>query len=150
MQFPICVVTVDVTVVVDDMRNCVPKWLKTRCMRESEAAGFAFERLDVYQRAIEFLVVVARIISELPSGNASLTDQLRRAALSVPVNVAEGVGRSSAPDRRRHYAIARGSAMECAAILDACRVLQLASPDLLADGRSLLLRVVQMLSKMCA
>ena len=146
MQFPICIVTVDV----DEMRNCVPEWLKTSCMRESEAGGFAFERLDVYQRAIEFLVVVARIISELPGGNASLTDQLRRAALSVPVNVAECVGRSSAPDRRRHYAIARGSAMECAAILDACRVMQLASPDLLAEGRSLLLRVVQMLSKMCA
>ena len=118
-------------------------------MRESEAGGFAFERLDVYQRAIEFLVVVARIISELPGGNAALTDQLRRAALSVPVNVAEGVGRSSAADRRRHYAIARGSAMECAAILDACRVLQLSNPELLAQGRSLLLRVVQMLSKLC-
>ena len=61
-------------------------------MRESEAGGFAFERLDVYQRAIEFLVVVARIISELPGGNGSLTDQLRRAALSVPVNVAERRG----------------------------------------------------------
>ena len=119
-------------------------------MRESEVGGLAFERLDVYQRAIEFLVVVARIISELPGGNGSLTVQLRRAAVSVPVNVAEGVGRSSVPDRRRHYAIARGSALECAAILDACRGLQLANPVLLADGRSLLLRVVQMLSKMCA
>ena len=64
-------------------------------MQGSEAEGFAFERLDVYQRAIAFLVVAARIISELPGGNASLTDQLRRAALSVPVNLAEGVERSS-------------------------------------------------------
>ena len=119
-------------------------------MQGSETEGFAFERLDVYQRAIEFLVVAARIISESPGGNASLTDQLRRAALSVPVNVAEGVGRSSVADRRRHYAIARGSAMECAAILDVCRALQLASPDPLGHGRSLLLRVVKMLSKMCS
>jgi four helix bundle protein len=88
-----------------------------------------------------FAVVVAQIISELAGGNASLTDQLRHAATSVPVHVAEGVECSSAADRR--YAITRGSAMECAAILDACRVLQLASPDLLAAGRSLLLRVVQ-------
>ena len=146
MQFPICVVIVAVDVDVDEIRNCVPEWPKTGCMRESETGGFAFERLDVYPRAI---VIVERIISELPSGNAALTDQLRRAALSVPVNVAEGVGPSSAPDRRRHYAIARGSAMECAAILDACRVLQLATPDLLVNGRSCLLRVVQMLSKMC-
>ena len=112
-------------------------------MHESEDSGFAFERLDVYQRAIEFLAVAARIIPDVPSGNASLTDQLRRAALSVPVNVAEGVGRSSDADRRRHYAIARGSAMECAAILDACRVLRLANPELLAARRSLLIRLVQ-------
>jgi len=123
---------------------------ENKAMRELETGGFAFERLDVYERAIEFLVLVTRIISELPGGNGSLAGQLRRAGLSVPVNVAEGVGRARAADRRRHYAIARGSAMECAAILDACRVLQLASPDQLVDGRSLLLRVVQRLSKMCA
>ena len=150
VHFPICIVAVVVTVDVDETRNCPPEWLKTQGMQGSEADGFAFERLDVYQRAIEFLVVAARIISELPGGNASLTDQLRRAALSLPVNVAEGVGRSSVADRRRHYAIARGSAMECAAILDACRVLQLSNQDLLGQGRSLLLRVVQMLSKMCS
>jgi four helix bundle protein len=100
--------------------------------------GFAFERLDVYQRAIEFLVVVARIISALTGGNGSLTHQLRRAALAVPVNVAEGVGRSTVADRRCHYAIARGSAMECAAFRDACRVLRLRARSY-ADGRSLLL-----------
>jgi hypothetical protein len=43
----------------------------------------------------------------------------------------------------------RGSAMERAAILDVCRVLQAASPSLLADGRALLVRVVQMLTRMC-
>ena len=118
-------------------------------MRDSKEGDFAFERLDVYQRALEFLVTVSQVVAELPTGNGTLIDQLRRAALSVPVNVAEGVGRSGLADRRRHYAIARGSAMECAAILDACRVLQLASPDLLLHGRSLLLRIVRMLSKMC-
>ena len=66
----ICVVTVDV----DEVRYCGPEWLKTRCLRESEAGGFAFERLDGYQSAIEFLVVVARIISELPGGNATCGD----------------------------------------------------------------------------
>jgi four helix bundle protein len=110
---------------------------------------FPFEKLDVYQRAAELLAVTARITSDLPSGNSALADQLRRAALSVPVNIAEGVGRSSFADRRRHYAIARGSAMECAAILDACRILELATPERIADGRLLLLRVVQMLSRMC-
>jgi hypothetical protein len=50
--------------------------------------------------------------------DAELRDQLRRAALSVPLNIAEAAGRSSQPDAARHYAIARGSTMECAAVLD--------------------------------
>ena len=95
------------------------------------------------------MAIAARIISELPVGYAALADQLKRAALSIPVNVAEGVGRTGVADRRRHYAIARGSAMECAAILDACRVLAVANQGLLGNGRTLLMRVVQMLSKMC-
>jgi four helix bundle protein len=118
-------------------------------MREQEEGAFGFEKLDAYQRSVEFVATAAGIISELPSGYSPLADQLRRAALSVPVNIAEGVGRTSDADRRRHYAIARGSAMECAAILDACRVLQVAGPVTLATARSLLLRIVQMLSKMC-
>ena len=118
-------------------------------MGEQEGGAFGFEKLDAYQRSVEFVAATAGIISELPSGYSSLADQLRRAALSVPVNIAEGVGRTSVADRRRHYAIARGSAMECAAILDACRVLRAASPGRLASGPSLLLRIVQMLSKMC-
>ena len=61
-------------------------------MREKPEGAFGFEKLDVYQRSIELVAVAAGIISELPSGYSSLSDQHRRAALSVPVNVAEGVG----------------------------------------------------------
>jgi four helix bundle protein len=118
-------------------------------MHESDEPAFAFEKLDVYRCAVEFVAAAARIISELPAGYSALADQLRRAALSVPVNIAEGVGRTSVADRLRPYANARGSAMECAAILDACRVLRVANPSLLGDGRSLLMRIVQLLSKLC-
>jgi four helix bundle protein len=110
---------------------------------------FGFEKLDAYRCAIDFLAISARIIAELPRGYSSLSDQLRRAALSTPVNLAEGVGRTGAADARRHYAIARGSAMECAAILDACRVLEATGEELLQQGRALLLRIVRMTSKMC-
>jgi four helix bundle protein len=118
-------------------------------MGEQNERVFGFEKLDVYQRSVEFVVAATGIISELPSGYSSLSDQLKRAALSVPINIADGVGRTSLADCRRHYAIARGSAMECAAILDACRALNVASPGSLANGRSLLLRIVRMLSRMC-
>jgi four helix bundle protein len=66
------------------------------------------------------------------------------------VNLAEGVGRVSAADRRRHYAIARGSAMECAALLDACRLLELADPVVLATGRLLPTRIVRVLNGLCS
>jgi four helix bundle protein len=110
---------------------------------------FGFETLDVYQRSVEFLALAWQLGDALPRGQSALADQLRRAALSVPLNIAEGTGRIGEADVSRHRAIARGSAMECAAILDVLRVLSLASPDVLTQGRSLLLRVVSMLSKLC-
>jgi hypothetical protein len=49
-----------------------------------------FQKLDVYQRAIEFLTLANRIRGRLPKGNADLADQLRRASQSIPQNIAEG------------------------------------------------------------
>jgi four helix bundle protein len=83
---------------------------------------FGFERLDVYQRSVEFLALAWELCDALPRGQATLVDQLRRASLSIPLNIAEGTGRTSEADVGRLRGIARGSAMECAAILDALRV----------------------------
>ena len=78
-----------------------------------------------------------------------MADQLRRAAMSIPLNIAEGSGRASASaDRTRFRGIARGSAMECGAILDVVRVLGVASELEWSRAKSLLIRVVEMLSKM--
>jgi four helix bundle protein len=115
----------------------------------NEIAVFGFERLDVYRTSVEFLALAWQLGEALPRGQSALGDQLRRAALSVPLNIAEGTGRVGDADVSRHRAIARGSAMECAAILDVLRVLSLAPPDLLIQGRALLLRIVSMLSKLC-
>ncbi len=71
-----------------------------------------FQKLDVYQGAIEFLTVAKRIRGRLPKGNADLADQLRRASQSIPQNIAEGCGRTSRADKAKYYTIARGSAME--------------------------------------
>src|SRR6185436_8793944 len=71
-----------------------------------------FQKLDVYQRSIEFLALAHRVRERLPRGHANLADQLRRAAQSVPQNIAEGCGRTTRADKARHYAIARGSAMD--------------------------------------
>ena len=76
------------------------------------------QKLDVYQRSIEFLALTRRVRQRLPKGHADLADQLRRAAQSVPQNIAEGCGRTTRADKAKHYTIARGSAMECASHFD--------------------------------
>ena len=109
----------------------------------------SFQRLDIYKCSIQFLAISTRLLATLPKGNAPLADQLRRAALSVPLNIAEAAGRTTEADGARHYAIARGSAMECAAILDALHVLGLADNDAHAEAVELLARIVAMATKLC-
>ena len=108
-----------------------------------------FERLDVYRCAIDFLGLVVRLTARMPRGQADLRDQLRRASTSVPLNIAEASGKTSAVDRARFHAIARGSALECAAILDVLQLLGAAALPDVEEGKILLSRVVSMLSKMC-
>ena len=107
------------------------------------------EKLDVYQRSIEFLGAALQIAQKLPRGQAPLADQFRRAAMSIPLNIAEGSGRSpGSADRTRFRGIARGSAMECGAILDVVRLLEIAPVAEWNHAKALLVRVVEMLSKM--
>ena len=105
---------------------------------------FGLQRLDVYKASIRFLGVADGFAARC-RGRASLADQLRRAALSIPLNIAEGSGKFG-PDARRFYAMARGSALECAAILDALSVLGLVDSSDLAPRRELLDRTVAMLT----
>src|SRR4051812_24260768 len=69
--------------------------------------------LKSYQLAIQFYRE-AKAIS-LPH---YLKDQLRRAALSIALNLSEGTGKSSMPDRKRFFEIAMGSIRECQAIIE--------------------------------
>jgi four helix bundle protein len=106
------------------------------------------ERLDVYRVAVEFQTWPSRLLPV--RGQAALRDQLERAAASIVLNVAEGVGRSSRAEKRHFYSVARGSATECAAILDIVLARRLCSVELAADARAPLIRVVQMLTRLIA
>ena len=109
----------------------------------------SFQKLDVYQRGIEFLALTADISHDMPRGNAALLDQLRCAATSITLNIAEAAGRTGKADAARTYAIARGSAMECAAVMDALLLLKVVHSTRHQRGIELLERVVAMLTKLC-
>lgn len=104
--------------------------------------------MDVYQIAIEFVVLADEIVEHLPRGRAYLSDQLHRAALSIPLNIAEGAGEYAVEEKARFYRMAKRSATECAGILDVCDRLKLIDEQRQVKGRELLTRVVAMLIKM--
>jgi four helix bundle protein len=115
---------------------------------KNKAGYFDHEKWDVYRAALEFIIVVKDVVEKLPRGNAYLTDQLQRAATSVPLNIAEGAGEHSPDEKARFYRMAKRSATECSSILDVCKQLELIDENQHSKGRDLLLRIAAMLTKM--
>ncbi len=76
------------------------------------------EKLDVYRLAIDYVAWVYQKSEGLIGVHRPARDQWLRASQSIPLNIAEGNGKTAAADRRRYFEIARGSALECAAIKD--------------------------------
>ena len=110
---------------------------------------FGHERLDAYRVALEFCELAHGLANQLPRAKGQLGDQLERASESILLRIAEGAGAAwRSADQRRHFRAARGSAMECAAVLDVCRIRRVGDEQLHQRGRALLLRLTQMLSKL--
>jgi hypothetical protein len=64
-----------------------------------------YERLDVYQCALQFAVLAFQILENMPRGHGQLSDQLRRATISIPLNIAEGAGKTTERERARYHAL---------------------------------------------
>jgi four helix bundle protein len=105
---------------------------------------FDHEKLRLYQEALRFVAFVAPIVAEVPA-KLSARDQLHRASTSIVLNIAEGNGKRSHPDRCRFIDIARGSALECAACLDVLTVKHQIDPSRVTEGKEILTGVVSML-----
>lgn len=73
-----------------------------------------FEDLIVWQKAHAFVLVVYQMTKDFPANEAyGISSQFRRAAVSIPANIAEGFKKRGQADKARHLNIAQGSLEEC-------------------------------------
>lgn len=85
--------------------------------------AFTFENLDAYKRALRFATDIDELLSERGTSlNRSFADQLSRASLSIPLNIAEGNGRWHQADKRQFFWIARGSVFECVPLIEILKI----------------------------
>ena len=109
--------------------------------------SFLFENLDVYNLALDFHKRILNLCKmKTFKGNYHLTDHLKRASLSISLNIAEGNGRFHKNDRKQFFFIARGSAFECIPILSICSDLGLISKNSLMELRTDIDRISKMLT----
>jgi len=81
---------------------------------------FDFENLDVYKKAKELNKDILIFLKEKENKlvDSYIKGQLRRASISIVINIAEGSGKFSKADKRNFYIIARGSVYECVSLFE--------------------------------
>ena len=105
---------------------------------------YEYKNLDVYKESKNLVKMVYGLIEKFPKVETyALCDQLRRSVISVPSNIAEGSGRTSAKDQAHFFEMAFGSLMEVSCQMDiAC--------DLGYINQAELLKVEEQVSRIAA
>ena len=107
------------------------------------------QKLDVYKATRSFVLQCYMHTRNFPPEERfNTTQQIRRAALSVHLNIAEGASRKSVDERKRLFEIARGSIIEIDAALDVAEDLGYINLSQIKELGELLIRCFQMLSKL--
>ncbi len=110
---------------------------------------YNYQKLDVYKVAKELVQQVYVLLKEYPSEEKyALCDQIRRAVISVPANIAEGMGRTSKKEQKQFLEIAYGSLMEVQCLLDISTDLGYISKDSYNFINTLIFRVATMINKL--
>lgn len=109
---------------------------------------FGHEQLDVYQISLKYVGWAYQLSQGLEGRDRHARDQLLRASQSIPLNIAEGNGKGTVADRRRFFEIARGSALECAAIQDVLITCHILAGDEAEEAKAMLVRIVSMLTRL--
>lgn len=98
----------------------------------------SFRDLQIWQKSIQLAVAVYRLTRDFPRDELyGLTSQIRRSAVSVPSNIAEGQGRLNLGEFRQFLGIARGSNCELQTQLEIAGALDLGKPELLREAQGL-------------
>ena len=109
----------------------------------------SFRDLEVWQRSMELTVMFYRLTQKFPREEVfGITSQLRRAAISIASNIAEGQGRLNTREFRQYLGIARGSNYELQAQMEIARSLGFGDQTLFDEAERVSLRIGQMLSKL--
>ena len=107
------------------------------------------QKLDVYQFSKIFVLECYKLTKVLPTDEKfGMISQIRRAALSVHLNIAEGSSRKSEVERKRYYEISRGSIIEIDAALDVANDLEYINNYDTAKLGEAMIRTFKMLSRM--
>ena len=105
---------------------------------ESKMTAKSFRDLIVWQRSIQLATSIYRATSRFPREETyGLIAQLRRSAVSVPSNIAEGQGRSSTGEFRQFLGVARGSNFELQTQLEIARQLGIGDAKSIDDAEAL-------------
>ena len=108
-----------------------------------------YRELTVWQKAMDLVEVIYLLAKQFPKEEIyALGSQIKRAAVSVPSNIAEGYGRSHRGDYLHHLSMARGSLMEVGTQLDIALRLKYLTPESSKQAQALLLEVEKMLTCM--
>lgn len=111
-----------------------------------ESKEFLFEKLNVYQKSLNLSIEVCKVISKVPYEFGRIRDQLTGSVVSIPLNIAEGSGRSSSKEKANFYRIARGSGFECIPLLSITSSLNLISKEQTDKWRENIREICMMLS----
>lgn len=107
---------------------------------------FDFEKLKVYQKALDYIDFVYRITKDFPKTETfSLTDQLKRASTSICLNIAEGSGGSKV-EFKRFLKIARRSIRECVAITEIAKRQEYINSEMIRISRGYCLELSKMIN----
>ena len=106
-----------------------------------------FRQLKVWQKSMDLTIIIYSLVKFLPKEeNYALSDQMRRAVVSIPSNIAEGQGRTSDKEYVHFLAMARGSLWELLTQLEICERLDYLKAAQTTEARNLVNEISKMIN----